>query len=312
MNNSQNLFDLLRDNFVIVNLGCIGDEDLQTPDAFKKVTTLVEIDAYGESSVGGKYHRRICIKQAVSGTPGKRIFRRNNLIGTSSLLNPRDNLVKAYALEEYWKALERTEVNCDSLPNLLAAQNVRSVDFLKTDLEGLDFEVIKSCEPWLGRIQFIQAELRFEPLYESERPFHEVVSYLAGFGYEVLDITHIDRWVYKTAHRSTQVEGRATWGDFLFVLSPDRLPAAAPERTAEAIAKQILIASLLGKKNYAEHLLERFESVLPAEWVPDLKMAIQRFRGIKKVVADLRLYLRPFEFFLRHLLGRSEHSALKY
>jgi FkbM family methyltransferase len=312
MSQSKSIYDILRNNFTIVNLGCLRDEDLRTPDSFKKVITLMEIDAFGESIAQAKYHRRVSIKQPISGLVGKRIFRRNSLAGTSSLLNPEPELVKAYALEKrYWKIVEKTEVECETLPNLIAANGINSFDFLKTDLEGLDFEIIKSCEQWLGKIQVIQAELRFEPLYETERPFHEVVSYLAGFGYEVLDIMHMDRWVYDTAHRFSQFEGRAMHADFLFVLKPSLLTAASPEKNAESIAKQILLLSMLGKKNYAEYLLERFQTALPAEWLPELEKAVARFAGFKFLADELRQFLHPFEFFLRHMIGRSEHSSVK-
>ena len=101
-------------------------------------------------------------------------------------------------MENYCRLLEHTEIECETIPQLLESQKIKTLDFLKTDIEGLDPEIIRSCESYLGQTHFIQCELRFQPFYQTEPYFQDTVNLLAKHGYEVLDILHIDRWRYKT------------------------------------------------------------------------------------------------------------------
>src|SRR5439155_5309824 len=141
---------------------------------------------------------RSVLREPINGSAGTYQFRRNTFCGTCSLLMPCEGVVTGYGMERYCREIETLEVHCETLPHVLQANGISQIDFLKTALEGLDFEIIRSCRYQLGAILCIQCELRFKPFYEGEPYFHEVAGFLASYGYEVLDITHIDRWKYKT------------------------------------------------------------------------------------------------------------------
>jgi FkbM family methyltransferase len=302
----------LKDNFTIVNLGCIGDQDFVLPARILKAITLVEIDAEGGAVTSERYHRKISIKQPIAGKKGRYVFHRNNFAGTCSLLEPLPGIVESFGMENYCRVVDRMEMDCDTLPNLLRTQQIKTLDFLKTDIEGLDYEVIRSCEEFLGKTHFIQCELRFRPFYQAEPYFHETVNLLARHGYEVLDIAHIDRWKYKTARRPFQVQGRAQWADFLFVLQPERLAETFGNELPLAIAKQVVLACMLGKKNYAEYLLDKFKEAVPADWRQELlAMTVPRFPGIQPFLTSLRRSFFSIELFLKHRIGKSEFVAIR-
>ena len=221
----KSLADALTGNFIIANLGCIGDTDYHLPPQIVKCLTVIEVDAAGAAKTRSPYHKKLVIDRPISGAAGKFTFVRNSFAGSSSLLRPRNGIVEAYGMERYFRVAGTEEVECETLPILLRRSGLGGLDFLKTDVEGLDAAIIRSCQDFLGRTLALQCELRFEPFYETEPCFHEVASLLAGHGYEVLDITFIDRWKHKTPHREAQLEGRAVWGDFLFFLKPDQLLA---------------------------------------------------------------------------------------
>ncbi|MGA3163565.1 MAG: FkbM family methyltransferase [Verrucomicrobiota bacterium] len=308
----KDLYTALQDNFTVVNLGCIGDADFLLPRKFLKILTVIEADAEGGAVTGDRYHKKIRIQKPISGWVGKRVFRRNSFAGTCSLLEPLDGIVEAYGMERYCRLVERVEIDCDTLPNLLHAHQIRSLDFLKTDVEGLDSEIIQSCAEYLGKTHLIQCELRFAPFYQAEPFFHETVNLLAARGYEVLDILHIDRWRYKTPNRCFQAQGRAVWADFLFVLQPDRLAATFGEGLPEAVSKQVILACMLGKKNYGEYVLKKFERVLPTDWVRELEpLTKPSFPGIRPFLSSVRRTLHPVELFLKHRIGRSEFVSIR-
>ncbi len=308
----KELSEALKNNFSVVNLGCIGDADFLLPDKFLKLLTVIEVDAVGGAVTSDRYHKKISIQKPISGRAGKRVFRRNNFAGTCSLLEPLDGIVKAFGMEDYCKVVERVEWECDTIPNVLRAHQIKTLDFLKTDIEGSDTEIIRSCEEFLGRTHLIQCELRFRPYYQTEPYFHEAVNLLAEHGYEVLDITHIDRWRYKTPHRQFQAQGRALWADFLFVLKPERLAGTFGDNLAEAVAKQVILACMLGKKNYGEFLLQNFKGSLPETWFNELdQLTRPRFPGFRPFLASLRRTFHPLELFLKHQIGKSQFVAAR-
>jgi hypothetical protein len=308
----KDLYTALKGNFTIVNLGCIGDADFLLPKEILQTLTVVEADVEGGAVTGKHYHRKIVIQKPIAGRAGKRMFRRNNFPGTCSLLEPLDGVVEAFGMENYCRLIERIEFECETLPNLLRKEQIASLDFLKTDVEGLDHEIVQSCEEFLGKTLFIQCELRFRPFYQSEPGFHETVNLLAKHGYEVLDISHIDRWQYKTPNRRFQVQGRAQWADFLFVLQPERLAGTYEKALPEAVAKQVILACMLGKKNYGEHLLQNFKNSIPDDWFHELESLTRpRFPGVRPFFTSLRRMFHPVEMFLKHQIGRSQFVAIR-
>ncbi|HEX7653068.1 MAG TPA: FkbM family methyltransferase [Verrucomicrobiae bacterium] len=308
----KDLLSSLQGNFTLVNLGCIGDADLPLPPAFRRTLTVIEADAEGGSKTGGAYHKKISIDKPIAGQAGKRQFRHTNFPGTCSLLEADPQVVSAFGMEDYTKLLELIEFDCTTIPDLLQQNNLTTLDFLKTDIEGLDSEIIRSCHAYLGRTLMVQCELRFRPFYKGEPYFHETVSLLAAHGYEVLDLVQIDRWKYRTPHRRYQLEGRAQWADFVFVLQPEKLRENFGDQWPLAVAKQIILSVMLGKKNYAEYILEKFKADLPAEWVNQLApLTRPRLPALSRLPTKLRWLFYPLELFMKHHIGKSEFVAIK-
>jgi len=308
----KSLGDALKDNFTIFNLGCIGDTDFRLPRNIVKALTVIEVDAEGGAQTKSAYHRKIQITAPIAGVPGKHKFIRNNFAGTCSLLRPRPGKVQAFGMQQYFQEVETIEMDCETIPDLLRREKIATLDFLKTDVEGLDSAIIRSCRDYLGKTLCIQCELRFSPFYETEPCFHETVSFLADHGYEVLDIIHIDRWKYETAHWEWQLEGRAVWADFLLVLKPEKLAENFGEDLPLAVAKQIILCCMLGIKNYAEHLLQRFDKDLPETWKAELHaMTRPRWPNLTEIRASLRHFFMPVELFLKHRINRSRHVSVR-
>ena len=312
MSNMKPLADALKDQFTIVNLGCIGDTDYRLPRNIVRALTVVEVDAEGGAQTQSPYYRKIQIAAPIAGTPGKHTFIRNTFAGTCSLLRPRPGKVEAFGMQQYFQEIGTVELECETLPEMLRREKVATLDFLKTDVEGLDSAIIRSCREYLGKTLCLQCELRFSPFYETEPCFHETVSFLAEYGYEVLDIVHIDRWKYQTPHRQWQLEGRAVWADFLFVLSPEKLAEAFGEDLPLSAAKQIILCCTLGKKNYGEYLLQRFDRQLPESWKAELRAIVRPgWPGFTWMRAALRHFFMPVELFLKHRINRSRHVSVR-
>ncbi len=88
-------------------------------------------------------------------------------------------------------------------------RGLQHIDFLKSDTQGYDLEVLKGCEGLLRerRIEFVQVEVFLENAYEGQASLEQICSYMKQWNYRLLGLYHTARcpenkWI--------------TWGDLLF------------------------------------------------------------------------------------------------
>ena len=81
-------------------------------------------------------------------------------------------------------------VTIRTLDSFCAEQKISQIDLLKTDTEGFDLEVLKGAETMLrGRqIQFILAEVTFNPEDIYHTSFFRLAEYLRGLKYYFVDL----------------------------------------------------------------------------------------------------------------------------
>ncbi|GIX17764.1 MAG: hypothetical protein KatS3mg119_1950 [Rhodothalassiaceae bacterium] len=60
--------------------------------------------------------------------------------------------------------------------------------FLKLDVQGGEADVLAGAEGALGQIPLIQLETSFEPLYENERSFSDLLAYLKAAGFSLVSL----------------------------------------------------------------------------------------------------------------------------
>ena len=229
-----------------------------------KAITLIEIDAAAKPTTGtSTYGKRIGLKAAVSGTTGRRTFYKRKFAPSSSFLKINPELAAAYGMQNLFEPDGEMELECETLRSILAAHELGRVDFLKTDLEGLDFEVLTSAPDLVGQSLVIQSELRFQPLYVGEPDFCATASFLRDLGFELITLRP-EFWKYATRHSPVMRDGRLAWADAIFVLSREKVEQVFQESAPRAFVKQIILAQALEMSNYAEHLYESAKPVLPA------------------------------------------------
>lgn len=106
----------------------------------------------------------------------------------------------------------------DHLPldEFLKVEGLESVDILKLDTQGHEFEILQGHSELLRRgcVKFILAELLFSPLYADQAKAGQVVYFLESCGFRVLDFYD---FVYETG-------SGLKWGDALFVFDEPGRP----------------------------------------------------------------------------------------
>jgi len=161
----------LKGDFVVLDLGSAHSVGIlrKMPNVMEAIT-LIEIDLHSNAAESPTdYFKRIKLKKAVAGKRGKRVFKQRKFPDCSSFLVPRPELIRAYGLEDYFVEMAAIEIECEPITELLLQEGVKRVDLLKTDLEGLDYEVLASDRELVSQALCVQSELRFQPFFQGER-----------------------------------------------------------------------------------------------------------------------------------------------
>lgn len=275
----NNTLKMISEDLVVLNLGAGADKDLGGPVA--KALSYIELDAGTDSKTSAdRYKRHVSLKKGVSGKEGRRIFHRRKWWGCSSFLDVKPELAKAYAHEELVSPAGDIELECLTMKGILEACGIQRADFIKTDLEGLDYAVLASDGSLTGEALAVQCELRFEPFYEGEPHFHTVVEYMLGLGFDLITLDPMV-WKYATPNREKQRNGRLVGADAVFFLNPDQVMKKCGEKAHVGFVKQILIAKLLHLDNYSEFIFENIKHELPQEVRQEIRNFIARPLSLK-------------------------------
>ena len=136
----------------------------------------------------------------VGSSVGKQTFLENVYSDMSSFLE---------LSETGWGEIEeKNTVEVTTVDAFLASQQIESVDILKSDTQGYDFEVIKGTEQSMreNRIGLIYFEFIFSEMYKNLPRFDEVFRHLTDRNYVMVSI-------YEMRHQNNL----ASWADALFV-----------------------------------------------------------------------------------------------
>ena len=161
--------------------------------------------------------RLIALPVAISLERGWMDFNVNYANMTSSLLKT----VKGNSVDALTRTVEVRKVPVLRLEDVLERIPPDiEVEFLKTDVQGVDLQVLQSAGEQLRRATRVKAEIINEPIYEASGKLrqgseNEFIEYMAGKGFQF--VSDVDVWA------------RRAWLDKIFV-NPDRLSWTARAR----------------------------------------------------------------------------------
>lgn len=263
----MNITETLKGDFVIMDLGSSFAKDNKVLSQFSPAITSIELDALSTGNVSSdRFYKSVKLKKGIHPVSGKHVFYERRFIQCSSFLKVQPGISGMYGLEKFVEQVAEIEMDCITLPELLQNENIPKVDFLKTDLEGLDTSILKSAEPFLTDTLVIKSELRFQPFYETEPFFFDTCAYLHQQGFEIVSIVP-EYWKYNTKNTSLYRDGRIVFGDFIFF---KKIKNDHPEFPKQVL-KQILLAKSLHLNSHAEYLFEQHKDILPTQVVKELE-----------------------------------------
>lgn len=147
---------------------------------------------------------------ALGNVPGPRTFYENLSPGMSSLLKPTDLA--------WGKVINQREVQVLTVEDYCRQHQIQSIDVLKTDAQGFDFEVVQGAGSLLkhNRIQLVMMEVIFSEQYENIVPFDRVFRFFLDHRFRLVSL-------YRFYHQ----QNLASWSDALF-LNTEFKPPAGP------------------------------------------------------------------------------------
>ena len=119
----------------------------------------------------------------------KKIYILDNRLGSSSMYEPNINNFDLHNIQEKkyddYKVTRSIEIECDTLSNQLTNLNINSLDYLKIDTQGAEFEILKG----LGNFRplLIKIEAHFFSMYKNVPSWHKLINHLYELNYVLID-----------------------------------------------------------------------------------------------------------------------------
>ena len=253
-------------NFAI--LGSLEDHFASLPNLANHIR-IFSLDAISPGGGEDAHASVIPIRNVVAGKSGPTVFIERVVAGVSSMLEPKPDLIDLYSLQDLYKTKAEHHVHALTLADIAREHGVLRWDYVRTDLEGTDFAIIESLGSSIREISMVEMELRAEPFYRGEPHMHDVLTYMCGQGFEVLDLKP-ERWRASTPNMLYETRGRVTFCNTVFI---NRAKEAG---TPVEILSHALIVGLLGYANAAERLVMPLRKTCEPEVLTLQRLLYQR------------------------------------
>jgi FkbM family methyltransferase len=224
---------------------------------------------------------------ALAGKKGTIILNITRDPNCASILEPNMELLDRFQGSEDVKLVNKTDILCDTLDEVVSANSIPSIDFLKIDTQGTELDILRGAEKTLEQagVFGIEVEMEFSPLYKSQPVFSDVDTFLRGKGFTLFDIRDVPgRKIRKTAPAGMRKwRGQALWTDGLYFRDVPAEKNKDFERLSrESAMKTIAITELFGLGDYALELLDLYsnEKIISAREVAIIRKAL--FSGTKQ------------------------------
>lgn len=152
------------------------------------------------------------VSMALADKKGQIEFHVNEHKGHNSLFPPSESA------RQVVRPVKVIEVPVTTIDCYCEEQSLDRIDVLKMDIQGGELLALQGAIGMLqrGTIPLIYTEVMFAPTYQHQAEFHQLYSFLSGFGYTLFNF-------YSLRYLSS---GQIKWADVVF-LSPE-LQAAFP------------------------------------------------------------------------------------
>lgn len=176
----------------------------------------------------------------------------------SSLYPPNEPyLARFSAVPEFMNLNFTVEVETTTLDDFCEEQEIEEIDFIQTDVQGADIQVLQGASGILSRsILGVKVEVLFSPLYVDNPLFADIDTYLREQGFSLFNLTAAARPRACSPILSTVRNGQVLWGDAIYFRDLIQEDISPIFKTPERILKLACIAELMDFPDYTLEILE--------------------------------------------------------
>lgn len=148
----------------------------------------------------------------------RRTFYLTNQSATASLYEPDPTIINAFHnLPELMQVVEKIEVDTRRLDDL---DEIKSIDYLKIDVQGAEVDVMRGAERLLKSACVVQTEINFVPLYKDMPLFSDVDAEMRRQGFLLHYVAHAMGRPFRPLFLNNdlnQMVRQVLWGDAVYV-----------------------------------------------------------------------------------------------
>lgn len=192
----------------------------------------------------------------------------------TSIFDPNRDLLDAFPEPDRFDVLSVEQIQACGLDELLAAERITDVDFLKVDTQGGELFVIEGAASILASSAVgVELEAEFAPLYRGQPLFADVDATLRRLGFSLFDL----RPCYWKRRRGVDLggpRGQLMWADALYLKDiaslKQNLERLDPENRRAKVLRAIAVSLVYGYCDYALEIAAETEAVFD----PDDRLVI--------------------------------------
>lgn len=253
-------FSTLGSNIVLFDLGSSGG----TPPPFCWILENIKLVNFDPdrrlASEAGGINRQVAI-----GPSHMDKLYLNKRPTTSSLLPANLELTNRYDFKRLFNfdnifdTESIQEVTTYGLDEIIELEKLPRPDFIKIDVQGLTQEVLETAEQCLNKsVLGMQIEVEFLETYKSQKTFGVTHEYLQERGFEIFQLSNLNKWFYKSHLDLKSSGGQHAFCDLLYLKSIDSIENQPEFWTEERAIKFTKIALLYDLTDVAAAFFEKF------------------------------------------------------
>ena len=212
---------------------------------------------------------------------------------TSSFFPLNMNLIRSFPNSERFNLISITQMETDTLDNIIFQDTSIDVDFLKVDSEGCEYPILTGAKNLLNNRLFgLEIEVLFAAIRPDAALFSEIDQYLRQKGFELFDIRR-SYWKRSIGKDIGNDKGQLIFGDALYFKSiesfSDELSFEKDEvKKKEKVVKAISICIIYGYFDYALLLLDAFTTLFSKEENKYLRTHLTQEVSFGRKIPDFR------------------------
>jgi FkbM family methyltransferase len=155
---------------------------------------MVEPDEIQASELRKQYPRARIIQYALGNKREKANLNVTFSQSCSSVLEPDMDVLDRFEIKEWFRVTHKVEVDVYRFKDLADAKGLNIPHFVKIDVQGFEYEVLKGFGKLLDKVLCIELETHLTPLYKNEKSLLKINAFLKSKGFYMRHLENVGQF----------------------------------------------------------------------------------------------------------------------